>query len=76
VKKILQISLVVLLLAACGTPLEQPWRNFNAYFNSFYNLQKLYDDGYEQNQRQLPEVNPEIPIKVLPFSNPGRPATI
>ncbi len=65
-KKFLQISLVVLLVAACGTPLEQPLRNFNAYFNSYYNLQKLYEDGYDQNQRQLPDVNPEIPIKVFP----------
>lgn len=65
-KKFLQIVLIALVVAACGTPLEQPWRNFNAYFNTYYNANQYYNKGLDQNQRQLPEVNPELPIKVFP----------
>jgi len=72
VKKVLQIALILILVAACGTPLEQPWRNFNAYFNTFYNAQQYYGDGLEQNERQTPDVNPLQPIQVfLPPTNAG-----
>ncbi|WP_147303604.1 tetratricopeptide repeat protein [Rhodohalobacter sp. SW132] len=71
-KKALQIAIVVFILAACGTPLEQPWRNFNAYFNTFYNAQQYFSDGLEQNERQTPDVNPLQPIQVfLPPTNAG-----
>jgi tetratricopeptide (TPR) repeat protein len=72
VKRYLQIAIIALILAGCGTPLEQPWRNFNAYFNTYYNTKQYYEDGLEQNERQIPEVNPEEPIQVfLPPTNSG-----
>jgi len=64
-KRTLQIALIVFILAGCGTPLEQPWKNFNAYFNTYYNTKSYYGDGLEQNERQIPEVNPVIPIQVF-----------
>lgn len=71
-KRFIKIALVALILAGCGTPLEQPWKNFNAYFNTYYNTKQHYEDGLEQNQRQIPEVNPEEPIQVfLPPANSG-----
>lgn len=72
-KRTLQIALIVLILSGCGTPLEQPWKNFNAYFNTYYNTKSYYEDGLDQNERQIPEVNPEIPIQVfLPPTNAGQ----
>lgn len=71
-KRSLQIALLTLLVAGCGTPLEQPWKNFNAYFNTYYNTKEYYEDGLDQNQRQIPEVNPEVPISVfLPPTSAG-----
>lgn len=65
-KRIFQIVLIALIVAGCGTPLEQPWKNFNAYFNTYYNAKQYYEDGLDQNQRQIPEVNPEVPLQVFP----------
>lgn len=71
-KRFCQIALITFLVAGCGTPLEQPWKNFNAYFNTYYNAKQYYNDGLEQNERQIPEVNPEVPIQVfLPPTNAG-----
>lgn len=57
----------------CGTPLEQPWKNFNAYFNTYYNAKQYYERGLEQNLRQIPDVNPEVPLNVyLNPTNAGR----
>ena len=72
-KRFLQIALLAFIFAGCGTPLEGPWKNFNAFFNTYYNTKQYYEDGLEQNERQIPEVNPEEPIEVfLPPANAGR----
>lgn len=72
-KRSFQIALIAIFFASCGTPLEQPWRNFNAYFNTYYNAQQHYRDGLVQNERQVPDVNPQQPIQVfLPPTNAGR----
>lgn len=72
-KRSFQLALIAIFLASCGTPLEQPLRNFNAYFNTYYNTQQHYRDGLEQNERQVPDVNPQQPIQVyLPPTNAGR----
>ena len=71
-KRSIQIALILLFIAGCGTPLEQPWKNFNAYFNTYYNTKEYYEEGLDQNQRQIPEVNPEVPIRVfLPPTSAG-----
>jgi tetratricopeptide (TPR) repeat protein len=73
VKKILQIVCLAIILSSCGTPLEKPWQNFNAYFNTFYNTKQHFRDGLEANERQRPEINPQQPIQVfLPPTNAGR----
>lgn len=71
-KRYIQIALLVFIIAGCGTPLEQPWKNFNAFFNTYYNTKQYYEDGLEQNKRQIPEVNPEVPIQIfLPPTSAG-----
>lgn len=62
---------LLLLMVACGTPLEQPMRDFNAYFNSFYNAQKVFEEGLEQNLNQSLPINPELPIPVYPAPSRG-----
>lgn len=64
-KKLVQIVLIGIILSGCGSAVKQSWNNFNAYFNTFYNAKQLYESGLEQNQRQVPNVNPEIPIRVF-----------
>lgn len=72
-KRTFQIALIVLIVAGCGTPLEQPWKNFNAYFNTYYNTKQHYEAGLDQNQRQVAEVNPEVPLQVfLPPTSAGQ----
>lgn len=64
-KKAVQITVLAFLLAGCGS-LKQGWNNFTAYYNTFYNAKKFYNSGLEKNLNQLPEINPNQPIRVHP----------
>jgi hypothetical protein len=63
VRKIVQITVLVFLLAGCGS-LNQGWNNFTAYFNTYYNAKKFYNSGLEKNQNQQPDINPLVPIRI------------
>ncbi|MEX2457132.1 MAG: hypothetical protein WD381_07440, partial [Balneolaceae bacterium] len=63
-KRSIQIALLLFIVTGCGTPLQQPWTNFNAYFNTFYNAEQYYKDGLDLNERQAVEINPQTPISV------------
>lgn len=70
-KKILQITLVVFLFSGCST-LKQGWKNFTAYYNTFYNTKNYFDEGLKQNKRQIPPLNPLVPVRVHhPPTNAG-----
>lgn len=70
-KKAVQITVLAFLLAGCGS-LKQGWNNFTAYYNTFYNAKKFYDSGLEKNRNQLPDINPNQPIRVhRPPTNAG-----
>lgn len=62
-RKIVQITVVVFLLAGCGS-LKQGWNDFTAYFNTYYNAKKFYNSGLEKNLNQQPEINPVLPIRI------------
>lgn len=62
-RKIVQITVLVFLLAGCGS-LNQGWNNFTAYFNTYYNAKKFYNSGLEKNQNQQPDINPLVPIRI------------
>jgi len=64
VKKISLILLCFIFISGCSTTLKQGWRDFNAYYNTHYNAKKYYSEGLEKNTRQIPDINPEIPIRV------------
>ncbi len=64
-KKIVPLTVLVFLLAGCGS-LKQGWNNFTAYYNTFYNAKKFYNRGLDKNQAQVPDINPLQPIRVHP----------
>ncbi len=61
------IFLIVLPLLVQGcTGVKNSWRDFNAYFNTYYNAKTSYERGVElQNQQEI-TINPERPIRVHP----------
>lgn len=70
-KKILQITLIVFLLSGCST-VKQGWKDFTAYYNTFYNTKQFFNDGLQKNRRQVPPLNPMAPIRIhQPPSNAG-----
>jgi tetratricopeptide (TPR) repeat protein len=52
------------LLSACGSTLKQNWRNFTAYYNTYYNAKRAYQTGIEQVEEQSVNINPEQPIRI------------
>lgn len=55
---------VLIFVAGCSTSLKSNWRNFNAYYNTFYNAKRSYNAGLQKNLAQPREYNPLQPIKV------------
>jgi tetratricopeptide (TPR) repeat protein len=71
VRKTVQIALIFFLLSGC-TSLKQGWKDFNAYYNTFYNAKQFYNEGLKNNLRQVPDLNPMQPIRVhIPPTNAG-----
>lgn len=62
---ILWISVLV-LMSGCRTSLQSNWKNFNAYYNTFYNAEKSYEAGLKKNLAQTREYNPLQPIRIHP----------
>ena len=65
--RILALFIILpLLVQSCTGVLQSSWRDFNAYFNTYYNAKTSYDRGLElQNQQEI-TINPERPIRVHP----------
>lgn len=71
-KRIIQIFFILCLVAGCTT-VKQTWNNFTAYYNTFYNAKQFYQAGLKSNRGLLPEINPQIPIRVhVPPSSAGQ----
>lgn len=69
----IQIIIILCFLTGCAGPLKQNWNNFTAYYNTFYNANQYYSEGLKRNTDQVPEINPEIPLRVhLPPSSAGQ----
>jgi len=64
VYRYLYILLAVFFLAGCAGPLKQGWYNFTAYYNTFYNAKQYFDEGLRLNERQTPEINPLLPVRI------------
>ena len=57
---------VSLLMQGCTGALQSSWRDFNAYFNTYYNAKTSYDRGLELQEQQEITINPERPIRIHP----------
>lgn len=62
-RKIIKIVVLLLFISGCSS-IKQGYRNFTAYYNTFYNTQQHYDDGLRLNQRQRSQLNPNQPIRI------------
>ncbi len=68
---IVKILVLILFVSGCSS-VKQGFRNFSAYYNTFYNTKQYYDDGLRLNQRQAPTLNPNQTIRIhLSPSNAG-----
>lgn len=63
-KKFFYIASACILMAGCST-LSQGWKNFNAYYNTFYNTKQFYGDGLEKIKLQQPDINPAQLITIF-----------
>ncbi len=55
-----------LLFQGCTGALQSSWRDFNAYFNTYYNAKTSYERGLELQNQQEMTINPERPIRIHP----------
>ncbi len=69
-KKCVKIVLILLLFSGCSS-LKQGWKNFTAYYNTFYNTKEFYNEGLQNNLRQVPELNPNVLIRIHPSPSNG-----
>ena len=65
VKNVVYILLLSLLVTGCSV-MSQGWKNFNAYYNTFYNAKQFYSDGEREIKRQQPEVSQLEFIQIFP----------
>ena len=63
-KRYFILLLYVSLLSGCGSVFKSRWDNFTAYYNTYYNAKKSYQDGYEKVISAKVNYNPEQPIRI------------
>jgi len=63
VKKAAYIILACLVFSGCSA-LKQGWKDFTAYYNTFYNAKHFYSEGVKKNKRQVPAINPLQPVRI------------
>jgi len=64
VKKVIYITIFLILAGGCSSPLKRNWNDFKAYYNTHYNTKKYFREGLEKNQSQVTEINPRYPIRI------------
>ena len=62
-RKIIKIVILLLFISGCSS-IKQGYRNFTAYYNTFYNTKQYYENGLRLNQRQSTSFNPNQPIRI------------
>lgn len=72
-KKIIYITLFLIVAGGCKTSLKENWNDFKAYYNTHYNTKKFFSEGVEKNREQVSEINPRYPIRI--HETPGRAGT-
>lgn|GEM_PF-471772 len=69
-RKIIKILILLLFISGCSS-VKQGYRNFTAYYNTFYNTKQFYDAGLRLNQNQRSELNPNQAIRIHPSPSNG-----
>lgn len=64
-KYLFYIVIAFLFLTGCST-LKQEWKNFNAYYNTFYNTKQFFNEGVKKNKRQIPDISPQQFVHIYP----------
>ena len=60
------VLVIPLLMQGCTGMLKSSWRDFNAYFNTYYNAKTSFELGVDLLEQQEMTINPERPIRIHP----------
>jgi TolA-binding protein len=63
-KKIVGVLLMVAFLGGCGSSFKSSFNDFNAYYNTFYNAKKSFEQGVEKSESQNRKLNTIQPIRI------------
>lgn len=63
-RKGISFLLMVILFSGCRTTFQSSWRDFRAYYNTYYNAKKSYELGLDKNLKQEREYNPLVPVRI------------
>ncbi|MFV1883547.1 MAG: hypothetical protein ACMZ7B_03580 [Balneola sp.] len=63
-RKLTGIILVVFFLTGCKTSFKSNFRDFNAYYNTFYNAKKSFNQGQKRSEEQARKYNTLQPIRI------------
>ncbi len=63
-KRFFILLLYASLLSGCGSIFKSRWDNFTAYYNTYYNAKKSYQEGYDKVISAKVNYNPEQPIRI------------
>lgn len=69
-KKIIYITLFLIVAGGCKSSVKKNWNDFKAYYNTYYNTKTFFSEGVEKNREQITEINPRYPIRI--HETPGR----
>lgn len=58
--------LLLVFLSGCATSVSQTWKNFRAYYNTYYNAKKNFRAGLKKINDQSRKINPETPVRIHP----------
>jgi len=68
-RKFFLILLTGIFLAGCGSSLKNSWKNFTAYYNTFYNARESFKSGLKKVEDQLVGIDPSEPVRIHPPPN-------
>ncbi len=63
-RRLIGIILVTLFLTGCKTSFKSNFRDFNAYYNTFYNAKKSFNLGQKRSEEQGRNYNTLLPIRI------------
>lgn len=66
IRKLVFSIAILILISGCKTSFQSNWKNFNAYYNTYYNAKQSYHSGLQKNLNQPREYNPLQPIRIHP----------